>query len=172
MKIFYLLLLLGAVRIIQIDYNGDETITEKIEKNGVFGTYISGTDNENYQILADEDLEVIVIDYNKLLNPDNFSYNYYCTFFRNLFDIVNVKLKEKNERIRILEKKTIRDRLLEYFEIEYKKTLSKKIYLTTSFKDLADYFGVNRAAMFRELKNLKEDGFIESKDGRITLLYK
>lgn len=107
-----------------------------------------------------------------MLNPDNFVYGYYCEFFKNLFDIINKILKEKNDRIRILEKKTIRDRLLEYFEIEYKKNHSKHIYPPSSFKDLADYFGVNRAAMFREMKNLKEEGFIASKNGRITLLHK
>ena len=156
----------------QIDYNGNETITEKLETNSVFGTNISGTDNENYQIIADDDVEVLVIDYDKLLIQNNFEYGYYCLFFKNLFDIINDKLKERNDRIRILEKKTIRDRLLEYFEIEYKKNHSKHIYPPSSFKDLADYFGINRAAMFREMKNLKEEGFIESKNGRITLLYK
>ena len=138
----------------------------------MFGTNISGTSNENYQIIADEDTEVLIIDYDKLLNQDNFSYGYYCVFFKNLFNIISNKLKERNDRIRILEKKTIRDRLLEYFEIEFKKNHSKHIYPPSSFKNLADYFGINRAAMFREMKNLKEDGFIESKNGRITLLYK
>ena len=41
-----------------------------------------------------------------------------------------------------------------------------------SLKDLADYMGVNRSAMFRELKRLKEDHLIEVKGKRITLLYK
>ena len=143
-----------------------------METNSVFGTNISGTDNENYQIIAESDTEILVIDYDKLLVQDNFAYGYYCLFFKNLFNIINDKLRTRNDRIRILEKKTIRDRLLEYFEIEFKRSHSKHIYPNSSFKDLADYFGINRAAMFREMKNLKEEGFIESKNGRITLLYK
>ena len=77
-----------------------------------------------------------------------------------------------NEKIRILEKKTIRDKLLEFFEIEYKKTYLKTIELPFNLKDLADYIAVNRSAMFRELKNLKEEKFISVKGKRITLLYK
>ena len=38
-------------------------------------------------------------------------------------------------------------------------------------KDLADYFAVNRSAMFRELKNLKEEKFIKIDGKKITLLY-
>ena len=41
-----------------------------------------------------------------------------------------------------------------------------------SGQSVADYISVNRSAMFRELKNLKEEGFIEVNGKRITLLYK
>ena len=83
-----------------------------------------------------------------------------------------VESEEKNERIEILTKKTIRDKLLEYFNIYRKKHASKIIYLPFSFTDLADFLAVDRSAMTRELKNLKEEGFIETKGRRITLLYK
>ena len=102
----------------------------------------------------------------------NINHNYFNIFFRNLFDITNNKFRDTNERIKILEKKQIRDKLLDYFEIQYKKTHSKFIYLPFSLKDFADYIAVNRSAMFRELRHLKDDKFIEIKDRRITLLYK
>ena len=82
-------------------------------------------------------------------------------------------MKEKNERIKVLEKKQIREKLLEYFEMEYKKGhLNNNIFLPFSFKDLADYLAINRSAMFRELKHLKEEKLIEVKNRRVTLLYK
>ena len=46
------------------------------------------------------------------------------------------------------------------------------IKLPFSFKELADYLAVNRTAMFRELKNLKEENLIEIKNRKISLLYK
>ena len=56
--------------------------------------------------------------------------------------------------------------------MEHKKSRLKSIYIPFSFKDLADYLAVNRSAMFRELKHLKDEKFIEIKNRRITLLYK
>ena len=106
---------------------------------------------------AKEDTEVLVIDYNRLISSKNFSHNYFNIFFKNIFLIINEKLKDNSERIKILEKKQIRERLLEFFDIEYKKTHSNKIFLKITFKELADYLGVNRSAMFRELKSLKEE---------------
>lgn len=162
----------GSAQIISIEYNGNEILLEDLVENSVFGTSISATDNENYQIIAKQDTEVLVIDYNKLINPKNLRHAYFNVFLANLFGIINNKLREKNERIRILEKKQIREKLLEYFEIEYNKTRLKNIYLPFTFRDLSDYLAVNRSAMFRELKHLKEEGFIEIKDRRVSLLYK
>ena len=162
----------GYAQILNIEYNGNEIIAENLYKNSVFGSNISLTNSENYQIIARQDTTVLVIDYDKLMNPKNLVHNYFNVFFRNLFDIINVKIREKNERIKILEKKQIREKLLEFFEMENKKNRLKYIYLPFSLKDLADYLAVNRSAMFRELKHLKEDKFIEIKDRKIVLLYK
>lgn len=166
------IVLKGYAQIMRTEYNGNEIVVENLEENDVFSTNISATNSENCQILARENIEVLVIDYNKLLNPKNLKCNYFNIFFRNLFDIINEKYKTTNDRIKVLEKKQIRDKLLEYFDIEYKKTRSRYIYLPFNFKDLADYLAINRSAMFRELRSLKDEKFIEVKDRRITLLYK
>ncbi len=162
----------GSAEIINIEYNGNEILIEELTKDSIFGTNISGTNNENYQIIAKQDTLVAIIDYDKLINPNNLKHNFFNIFFRNLFEIINTKSKEKNERIRVLEKKQIREKLLEYFNIKHKKSFSNYFYLPFSFKDLADYLAVNRSAMFRELKHLKEEGFIEIHNRKITLLYK
>jgi len=162
----------GYAHIIFIEYNGNEIISEKLSQNDIFGSNISFSNRDNCQIIAKQDTEVLVIDYKKLMNPKNLKYNYFNVFFHNIFDTINFKLIEKNERISILEKKQIREKLLEYFDIEYKKNYSKNIYLPFLLKDLADYIAVNRSAMFRELKNMKEEKVIEIKKRKITLLYK
>ena len=163
----------GYAQILNIEYNGNEIVIDNLYKDSVFGTNISLTNSENYQIIAKQDTDVLVIDYDKLINPQNLNHNYFNIFFRNLFNIINIKMKEKNERIKVLEKKQIREKLLEYFEMEYKKGhLNNNIFLSFSFKDLADYLAINRSAMFRELKHLKEEKLIEVKNRRVTLLYK
>lgn len=166
------IILEGSAQIINIEYNGNEIIMEQLSKDSVFSTNISATNREDCQIISKQDTQVLVIDYNKLMNPINLKYSYFNVFLRNIFDIINIKFKEKNERVEILEKKQIREKLLEFFEIEYKKTHLKNIYLPFTFRDLADYLAVNRSAMFRELKHLKEDNFIKITGKKITLLYK
>ncbi len=166
------IILQGHAQIINIEYNGNEIIMENLYKDDIFGTNISATNSEYTQIIAKEDTKVLVIDYDKLVNPLNLKYTYFNIFLMNIFDIINKKFREKNERVKILEKKQIREKLLEYFEIEHKKTRQRNIYLPFTFRDLADYLAINRSAMFRELKHMKDEKFIEVNDRKITLLYK
>lgn len=162
----------GYAQIVNTEYNGNEIVIENLYKDGIFGSNISYTNNENYQIISKKDTQVLVIDYDKLLNPVNLKYSYFNIFCRNIFDIINNKFKEKNERIRVLEKKQIRDKLLEYFDILHKKSRLNNIYLPFAFKDLADYLAVNRSAMFRELRSMKDEKLININNRKITLLYK
>lgn len=165
------ILISGHAEIVNIDYNGNEILVEELIQDSVFGSHISEINSSECQIRSLENSTVLVIDYNRLICSDYITHNYYNIFINNLFDIVHTKLKEKNDRIRILTKKTIRDKLLEYFESEYKKTRSKNIYLQYSLRELADYIAINRSAMFRELKNLKDEKFIKIDGKKITLLY-
>ncbi|MBO5398527.1 MAG: Crp/Fnr family transcriptional regulator [Clostridia bacterium] len=165
------ILLEGHAQIVSISYNGEENLIEELYKDSIFGTNISNISDSEYQITALEKTKVLVIDYNKLIDTKNINYSYYNVFLTNLFDIINSKFRESNDRIKILTKKSIRDKLLAFFENEYIKTRSKYIYLPTNFKDLADYLSINRSAMFRELKYLKEEKFIKVDGNRITLLY-
>ena len=77
-----------------------------------------------------------------------------------------------NTRIELLTKRSIRDKLIGYFTLISSKNLNKSFTLPFSLTDLDDYLSVDRSAMMREMKSLKEEGFIEKNGNRITLLYK
>ena len=162
----------GSAEMIEITFNGDENLIEELEPEDVFGTAISNMNDPDCQIRSTSPkTKIVVFDYNNIINFKNTNHVYYNVFFNNLFDIIHTKLREVNDRSHILAKKTIREKLLAYFECEYQKTKSKFIYPPNSFKQLADFLAINRSAMFRELKYLKEEKFIKVDRKRITLLY-
>lgn len=158
----------GSIRIIRNNFDGTTNTIEELYENSTF--IISTT--TDIDIITLEDSKIILIDYDYIIENINNEKSYFNQFIKNLFMIMNDKIKEKNERIEILSKKSTRNKLLKYFNTEYNKTKSKYIYLPFNFKDLAEYLSVDRAAMTREIKYLKEDGLIETKGKRITLLYK
>jgi len=164
------IVLSGYMQIIRTDYNGNRTIIEELTENDVFGTTISSLTDE-CEIITKEETKIVIIDFNNILNDVENNLSYYKQFIKNLLEIYTDKINTKNERIEILTKKTIRDKLLEYFKIVSKRNNSKKIYLTMTYIELADYLAVDRSAMTRELKNLSEEGFIKREEKKITLLY-
>lgn len=164
------IILEGIIQIIKTDYNGNRTIIEELTDNDIFGSKISSLSNNEYTITTKDKTNIIIIDYEQLIKSNNTN-NYYNQFIKNLLEIIINSINDKNNRIEILTKKTIRNKLLEYFKIVSHKNKSKNIYLPFTFTDLADYLAIDRSAMTRELKNLKEEGFIEVKNKRITLQY-
>jgi len=161
----------GSAKIIRTDYDGNRVIIEQLNKDSVFGTTISSITSNEYEIIAKEKTTIIIIDYDRLVDRNNISYSYYNIFLQNMFCILNKEMQERNERIRILTKKTIRNKLLEYFKLLQTDHHSRYIYIPFSFTSLSEYLAVDRCAMTRELKYLKEEGFIETKGKRITILY-
>lgn len=164
------LLISGKVQIIKNDFNGNQVIMEILEKNAIFGTTIFGINNNDYEIKTLEDSKIVIIDFNNIIsNTANTVYT--DQFLKNLLKFMAHKIKENNERIEILTCKTIRNKLLAYFKLMAKSSNSRVIYLPYSLTRLADYLAVDRSAMSRELKNLKDEGFIEIKDKKIRLKY-
>lgn len=161
----------GSLDIIRIDYNGTRTIIETIYEDEILGTSLTSLLSNDYEIITREDTKILWLDYNVILGINDIKYSYYNQFIKNLLMIALEKNTQKNERIEILTQKTIRNKLLEYFRIEALKNRSKIIYLKSTWQDLADYLAIDRSAMTRELKNLKEEGFITTKGRVITLLY-
>lgn len=170
-KNFIGIVLDGNIQIVSTDHEGNRTITENLKTNDIFGSKITSLSDSDAELIAIKDSRVIIIEYFALTHNTFNTHPYYQQFVSNLLEITMSIINERNERIIILSKKTIRNRLLKYFEIMKKKYGSRSFRLPFTYTDLADYLGVDRSAMTREIKNLKEEGIIEVTNKKITLLH-
>lgn len=66
-----------------------------------------------------------------------------------------------NQKITMVTQNTLRENLLDYLKQQSVLQCSNSIVLPISKKQLADYLGVQRPSLFRELKNLKDEGVID-----------
>lgn len=65
-----------------------------------------------------------------------------------------------NQKIRMGLHKTLRENLMEYLSNQAILQRSDTVILPISKKQLADYLGVQRPSLFRELKRLNDEGTI------------
>lgn len=164
------IILKGTANLVKYDYNGNRTIIEKLSKDSVFGEAFSSNNGE-MSLITTSPCEILFIDYAQIITRCKKNCPYHTTFIDNMLQLLATKIINMNERIDILAKRSIRDKLLAYFDITSRNRLSKTFTLSFSYTDLADYLSIDRSAMMRELKNLRDEGFIETKGKRISLKY-
>lgn len=161
----------GYLHIIKTDSYGNRSLVEVLDEGDIFGTNISNLVNSDYDVIAKEDSLVIFIDTAYIYSNANINSSIFSQFLINLLEITQKKLSINNERVDILTNKTIRNKLLSYFKHSYMDTNARIVYIPSTFTALADYLAIDRSAMSRELKNLKDEGLIEIKNKKIKLLY-
>lgn len=167
------ILLSGDADLVRYDLNGNRTIVEHFSKNAIFGeVFYTITTNNELLVEAKSKCEVLFYIYDDIHTKCRSNCKFHQTLSETLPELILSKVTDLNMRIELLTKRSIRDKLLGYFTFLSTRTLSKSFDLPFSLTDLADYLSVDRSAMMRELKLLKEDGFIDKTKNKITLLYK
>ena len=88
----------------------------------------------------------------------------------NLFQLLSKKSLHLSRRIEVLACRSIREKLLCFFEQLADEHGSRTFPLPFSLSMLADYISTDRSAMMRELKKLKEEGVVQTENRRVTIL--
>ena len=74
-----------------------------------------------------------------------------------------------NRKISIYTQKTLRENLFDYFVIQSIQQSSDTIKLPITKKTLAEFLGVQRPSLFRELKKMKDENLISISNNLITI---
>ena len=156
----------GIVSIIKYDYSGNRNIIDNLEYDDVFGKPFSYT-NTDMSVIAASDCEILFLDYTILLNNQN----EYRKINENINSIVTNRINRLYEKVELLSKRTIKDKLLCYFEIITKKKGRKTFVLPITYLELADYLSIDRSAMMREIKKLKDKKIISVNGKKISINY-
>lgn len=160
----------GTANFVRYEYNGNRNIIEKLNKDDLFGEIFTSDRSDELSVIATSYCEVLFIDYDKLINS-KLTASYQSKLVDNILQLLAMKIVYMNDRIEILSKRSIRDKLLTFFDISVRDKVGKTFTLPFSFTDLSDYLAIDRSAMTREIRNLKDEGFINVNGKVITLLY-
>lgn len=165
------IVLSGNAELIRYDYDGNRTIVEELNENSIFGDMFYQVDTNELSVIAKTEVEILFIPYDAIIKRCKKACPFHSTLVSNILTILSDKIVNMNERIEVITKRSIREKLLAYFDLVAKRKLSKSFTLPFPLSDLADYLSIDRSAMMREMKNLKDDGIINAKGRKITLLY-
>lgn len=159
----------GTAGIVWFDENGNRMILEQLTEGSIFGGLFSYA--EDTYIVFSSDCIVLYIDYARLIRQCENACECHSRLVSNVLQLISRRTRELSSKINILSQRTTRGKLTAYFSLLQGRQKRRHIVLPQTLSDLADYLCVDRSAMFREIKKMKEEGLLISKGRNFTLLY-
>lgn len=160
------IVLSGSLVAYSLSTNGSATTMFEFSQGSVIGANLLFGENHSYPltIYCLTDCQIIHIDINavlEFLHDYNFTLHYIKSISQNSQGI--------NQKIAMFTQRTLRENIMDYFKQQTIIQKSSVILLPMSKRQLADYLGVQRPSLFRELKKLKEEGIIEIDNRTIVI---
>ena len=162
----------GCAALIRIDEEGVATVMEELGPGGVFGRTLAfaGASGDSLQVVCRTPCDVLFIDYPHILKRCENACNHHSVLVQNMLRLMSDKAQALSQRVDVLSRRSIREKLLCYFRQLSERAGSNTFTLPFSLSTLADYIATDRSAMMRELKRLREEGVVRSDGRQFTLL--
>lgn len=162
-------LLSGSALVIQEDLWGNRNIISHIPEGDIFAEVFAAAGIPiNVSVVACEDGEVLFLDVSRLFSMRN-SGEKENVVVKNLVSALAKKMMALNEKITHISRRTTREKLLSYLSAQAVKNGSRSFTISFNRQQLADYFGVERAAMCVELSKLQREGILTYHKNSFTL---
>lgn len=164
-------LLSGRAHLYCVDSEGEYTLLENYGENDIFGeVFTMPYSGLGYVAEADCDCSVMFIKMSSVYGRCSNACEHHTMINKNLFAITAKKAQMLALRINMISKKTVRQKLLSYFDYLTEKTNSRSFETELSLSQLANYLCVDRTSLMRELRLMREEGLIRSSGRKIVLL--
>ena len=161
----------GSASLIRIDEEGVSTVMEELGAGGVFGRTLAfaASNGDSLEVICRTSCDVLFIDYPHILKRCERACTHHSLLVQNMLRLMSDKAQALSERVDVLSRRSIREKLLCYFRQLADKAGEETFTLPFSLSTLADYIATDRSAMMRELKRLREEGVVQSEGRRFTL---
>lgn len=152
----------GSVMTARYDYDGTRSVLEYLEAGSIFGEAISFSKirNGNIFVFCEKDAQIAFIDYSRIIRACRDACECHSTLIYNMLGLLSEKALQLSQRVEILSNKSIRAKLISYFNCICYTKGRKTFELPFSIASLADFLCVDRSALTRELKRMHQDGIV------------
>lgn len=163
-----IILLKGEVKAEMIDPSGKIVKVEDVQApNPLAILFLFGKNNRfPVQAIANESVEAVVIPRQSVLNMLMMNE----TILRNYLDISADFASRLSRKLNFMSFRTIRQKIAFYLLELSQKTGSDVVELEVTKASLAEYFGVSRPSLEREITNMQDDGLITAQRRKIIIL--
>ena len=157
------LILKGGAIVEHIDHMGDISILMKLKQGDVYGLEGAYAGDSVYKdsVIATEKTMVMFMNKHRVLNPCANRCKRHDIVVKHIMQIVAQNSIQLLDKLTHMSKKTIRDKLLSYFNSLSKNAKSNYFEIPFNKTELANFLSVDRSAMSTELTKMRDEGLID-----------
>ena len=159
----FALLLSGSVQVFMDDVDGNHIVMNNVSPGVTFAEAMvcSGVAESPICAVAVQESTALWFQGAALMEPSFFSDPLCARFGANFIRTLAGRSLRFNDRVQVLSKKSIREKLITFFSQQLYQQKSRQIVLDMDRSALADYLGVERSALSRELSRMRKAGMID-----------
>ncbi len=157
------IILSGRIDMVKEDVWGNKTTLVRMQESELFGeTFACGSDPVSaVSFCAVTDSEVMFIPFARIMHTCSNSCFFHNQIIENMVSIIAAKNRRLMNKVEILSKRTIREKILAYLSFQSQEQGKKYFEIPFGRLELAEYLCVDRSSLTRELNNMKADGLID-----------
>ncbi len=153
----------GDARLEIINQAGENLILETYHEGDVFGELFSlPLESYSYVVIAEKKCKVVFLNYEHIIKPCDKVCNHHSQLISNLFIMTAQKTQELSLHLSIIGQSTTRKKLMAYLLYCCGGKKGHCFEIPMSLTHLSDYLQVERSAMMRELKVMRDEGIIHN----------
>ena len=162
----------GSVQMSQTDVWGGKTIIGNLKKGDIFGEsfVLGGAECSSISVTALSECEIMFMPFQRIIHTCSHS----CSHHKKLGDNMVSLIAEKNlrllEKMEIITKKTLREKIMTYLSIEAQRNECAYFEIPLARAELAEYLCADRSALSRKKAKMKGEGIIDYHKNTFRLL--
>lgn len=165
-------LLSGKMKLVYFLENGNQDIRNVLFSPSAVGLDLicTPTRRSPYQAVAVEKSVLFAFPAQLLLSPGILPEPQRLTCLNNLLTILSQINMQKEYRLAILTRHSLRERIMVYLTMQAMRRQTSTFRIPFSREEMASFLSVNRSALSHELSLLKQEGLIDFRKNTFTLL--
>jgi len=168
------IILKGTVNMIKEDIWGNQTLLTYLEEGELIGDIFAVQKKSDSYVtfVASTKAEILFVPAANIIHTCPRGCAFHQKLATNMFNLLGQKSVRLMEKIEISSKGSLREKILSFLSMQAQKQNSRYIEVPMNRTKMADYLGVNRSAMTRELSNMQKDGLIDFDKNTFVILKK
>lgn len=162
----------GMVMIAKDFASGKRDVLFMVEKGDVFGEMFlfSGMNGYWYDAIAQSNVKILEIPWEFFYGFCNKACSHHQLITKNMLEIQSEKNFMMTRKLHLLSGTTLRERIALWIMEQMQSEKSEEIVFKMNREEMADYLGITRPSLSREMMKMQQEGIISVEKNKLRVL--